>query len=283
MATIISESSLKKAVEEGTFIKNGIIDCAEGVKYDFRMGNYLLKAEFGIPIDMNSLKSTERTKLFIEPGEVVFVLSDEDLDLPENITAMLSPKRKLSHNGIMVLGGFCIDPLYKGKLLVGLYNISSTKFPLMPGKKMIAAVFYELSESESIKYTTPEASINDFPDDLIRIMQNYRHTTLDGLQDKLMTFQKDLIDLKSEIHERRDWQVDFQKKLDQHQLQIEQLLEGLEKESSQRREAGKEYREELKIIQRDVFKNAAKFATIISLSLIVIGTLLAIFIPKLIH
>ena len=60
MATIISESSLKKAVEEGTFIKNGIIDCAEGVKYDFRMGNYLLKAEFGIPIDMNS-RSEEHT------------------------------------------------------------------------------------------------------------------------------------------------------------------------------------------------------------------------------
>ena len=59
---------------------------------------------------------------FVEPGEVVFVLTEERLDLPRNMIAVLSQKRKLFNQGIQVLGGFCIDPLYRGKLLVGLYN-----------------------------------------------------------------------------------------------------------------------------------------------------------------
>lgn len=134
MPQLITESELRIAVKDNTFIKNGKIENAEGVKYDFCLGSELLKAAFGRPIDMRKLTETDKTTLNIEPGEVVFVLTNEQLDLPKNIHAVLSPKRKLSHDGIMVLGGFCIDPLYKGKLLIGLYNLSSSSFPLIPGK-----------------------------------------------------------------------------------------------------------------------------------------------------
>jgi hypothetical protein len=44
MAKVISESALKLAVEEGTFIKGGTPACAEGLKYDFRLGKRILKA-----------------------------------------------------------------------------------------------------------------------------------------------------------------------------------------------------------------------------------------------
>jgi deoxycytidine triphosphate deaminase len=106
MPRLITENELKTAVELNTFIKNGNVNNAEGVKYDFCLGSELLKAVFGRPIDMLKLPENNRTSLNIEPGEVVFVLTKEELDLPNNIHAVLSPKRKLSHDGIMVLGGF---------------------------------------------------------------------------------------------------------------------------------------------------------------------------------
>jgi deoxycytidine triphosphate deaminase len=111
----------------------------------------------------------------VEFGEVVFVLTMEQLDLPNNIMAVLSPKRKLSHHGIIALGGFCIDPLYKGPLWIGLYNFSSTAFPLKSGRKLIAALFYELMGDELTDFSVPEsAGQGDFPDELVDLIRNYK-------------------------------------------------------------------------------------------------------------
>src|SRR5437016_3624732 len=110
MARVITGEQLERAVRDQTFIKGGDPRCAEGVKYDFRVGTRVLKASVGQPIDMLSIPEAER---FVDPGEVVFVLTQERLDLPRDMIAVLSQKRKLSHQGIQVLGGFCIDPLYR--------------------------------------------------------------------------------------------------------------------------------------------------------------------------
>lgn len=127
MSTMITGDELRRGIEEETFVKGGDVDCAEGVKYDFRLGPMILKAAFGQPVD---LRTREPAELFIDPGEVVFVLSEERLVLPADVVAQLSPKRRLSHDGILSIGGLFIDPAYQGKLLIGLFNISSTRFPL---------------------------------------------------------------------------------------------------------------------------------------------------------
>ena len=72
MAKVISESALRLAVEEGTFIKGGIPACAEGLKYDFRLGKRVLKASFGQPVNMEDLTPAERASMAVDPGEVAF-------------------------------------------------------------------------------------------------------------------------------------------------------------------------------------------------------------------
>src|SRR5713226_4940193 len=170
----ITGEHLLRAVETQTFIKNGIPACAEGIKYDFRMGSQVLKAKFGRPMDIDKIDEGLKPEMAIEPGEVVFVLTEESLELPDNIMAHLMPKRKLSHEGILVLGGFCVDPLYSGKLLIGLYNFSSSRWVLDPGKKLIAAVFYELQESERGAFPKPDISVTDFPGELVRLISSYQ-------------------------------------------------------------------------------------------------------------
>src|SRR5712692_596472 len=103
----ITGDHLRRAVETQTFIKNGLAENAEGIKYDFRMGSQVLKAKFGRSMDMAKMSEEQKAEMVIESGEVVFVLTEESLELPDNIMAHLMPKRKLSHEGILVLGGFC--------------------------------------------------------------------------------------------------------------------------------------------------------------------------------
>ena len=76
MSKTITGDRLRTAVQSQTFIKGGDLHCAEGVKYDFRIGTRVLKASVGQPIDMLSIPEKDR---FVEPGEVVFVLTEERL------------------------------------------------------------------------------------------------------------------------------------------------------------------------------------------------------------
>jgi deoxycytidine triphosphate deaminase len=224
---MITGNELRDAVENSTFIEGGHTSCAEGVKYDFRLGRRILKGSYGRPISADQLTESERSNLFIEPGEMVFVLSEERLSLPGHITAQLSPKRKLSHAGILAIGGLCIDPLYHGRLLIGLYNLSSTRFPLIPGKKVIAATFYELGEGERGDFPKPEASMDDFPDELLTVMQSYRSVALQSVQDSLQNLREDLQALRTEFQSRSDWYQRFENSLERHDQQIAELLKSL--------------------------------------------------------
>ncbi len=235
MPTIITGDKLSEAVEKGTFIKGGIVTCAEGVKYDFRLSARILKSSFHGPIDATKLTTIEQAKLVIEPGEMVFVLSEERLDLPSNIMAELSPKRKMSHAGVLAIGGFCVDPLYQGRLLIGLYNFSSTAFLLIPGKKVIAATFYELEESERGEFSKPEAALEDFPDELIQVMQKYSPVSMQSVSEALDKLRAELDSLKTEIRSRDEWYKRFQESLERHDKQIESLLTGLEQEREARK------------------------------------------------
>jgi len=278
MSKTITGDRLRTAVQSQTFIKGGDLHCAEGVKYDFRIGTRVLKASVGQPIDMLSIPEKDR---FVEPGEVVFVLTEERLELPANMIAVLSQKRKLSHEGIQVLGGFCVDPRYRGRLLVGLYNFSSTRWPLMPRKKLIAAVFYLLDDEEIDDFPEPEAAVEDFPDELIRLIQGYKPIAVQGLQEVLAETRRELADLKNEITSGREWQRQFRESLQAHSSQIEKLLESLKEEKENRVASQREFDKRLDDLRKDVYMQAAKLGVMIAAIAIVATVIVQFLLPKL--
>jgi deoxycytidine triphosphate deaminase len=230
MPTMVTGQELRSAIEKGTFVQGGDLNCVEGVKYDFRLGPRILKARYSTPIDATKLNETEKQGLCVEPGEAVFVLTEERLALPGDMIAQLSPKRKLSHAGILTLGGFTIDPSYEGRLLIGLFNFSSTPFPLIPGKKIIAATFYRLEGSEAGAFPTPDRPLDDFPDELVQVMQKYHPVAIQSVTDLVKRLQDDLISLKDEIRSHEVWYQRFKESLDAHNGQIGSLATDLKAE-----------------------------------------------------
>lgn len=235
MPRLLNENHLKEAIQKSTFIKNAKLENAEGIKYDFRISSLILKSKYGQPIDIKKLSEEERSSIFVEPGEVVFVLTEEILNLPDNIKADLIPKRKLSHDGINILGGLSIDPLYEGRLLIGLYNLSSSPFPIIPEKKLIAAQFYELRDDEMGKFIKPETKIYSFPDDLIRLMQKYSPISTQSLLDQLNKLDSKFEDMKREFKENEEWYKKFKGLLDEQSGKIDNIISALDKEVEDRR------------------------------------------------
>jgi|HubBroStandDraft_6_1064221.scaffolds.fasta_scaffold134453_3 deoxycytidine triphosphate deaminase len=122
MAALITHDHLKEIVTAGQIVIGGDPTAVEGIKYDFRLGSKFLKASLERPVAYNDLHGTETLKAKIEPGEVVFVMSEERLKLPMDMFVFLVPKRKISHDGIAIMGGLCVDPGYDGHCLL-VYTI----------------------------------------------------------------------------------------------------------------------------------------------------------------
>ena len=101
MSIMVTGQELGTAVKDGTFIQNGDPSGVEGVKYDLRLSSRILKAKFSRPVDASEMSEVEKGDLCVDPGEVVFVLTEERLALPMNMLAQLSPKRKLSRRSYL--------------------------------------------------------------------------------------------------------------------------------------------------------------------------------------
>ncbi|MES2619348.1 MAG: hypothetical protein V4615_00740 [Bacteroidota bacterium] len=255
MPRLLNETELIAAVEKETFIKGGKKENIEGLKYDFTLGNTILKAQYGKSLDLRKLTEIERANIFVEPGEVVFVLTEEVIELPNDIIAFLAFKRKLNHDGIIPLGGTCVDPKYKGKLLIGLYNFSSIRFPIIPGKKLIGAHFYQLGAEEISDYKTVTTQINDFPDDLVSMMTKYHPISTTALSDQLRELTKRFEDFKQDFEKHDNWFEKFQAALDVQEKQVEKILSGLEKEIEERRKSENEMRGHIDDKTKDLSKS----------------------------
>jgi deoxycytidine triphosphate deaminase len=83
---IIVENELIKAVEDGTFIKDGKNTSCEGIKYDFTLSKIALTAALGKPCNIGEYKENA----VIKPGEIAFVMTEEELRLPNDIYCQLS-------------------------------------------------------------------------------------------------------------------------------------------------------------------------------------------------
>jgi len=202
MAEIIGEIELRKFINENNIIQNGDIDCAEGIKYDFRLGTRFLKAGFNSPKSYDELNA--RDAAIVEPGEVVFVLTNERVEIPLDISVQLHEKRKLSHDGINLLGGRGIDPGYKGYLVFGIHNVAGSIFRLHPGRKLVGATFYRLKENEIVTPDKLPESLEDFPEKLLDLIEKYKPVNPTTISTKLSEIQGKINEDKGELLKRVD-------------------------------------------------------------------------------
>ena len=240
---IIGENELLSAIKSGTLITNGREDSCEGIKYDFTLSKMALTVESKMPRDIQ--QSNEPA--VIKPGEIAFVMTEETLALPDNVYCQLSTKRKLSLDGIITLGGLIIDPNYKGKLIFGLYNLSSNNYLLLPGKKLVAGVFFRLDKNSG---ETPEP-IDSFPEELIKTVVNTKpnsasaiNAAISDITGSLNELRAEMQDIKKNISRDDQWKLDFQNKMTNIMDLVEKMGEKLDTEIDTRKGESIELRRE---------------------------------------
>lgn len=261
---LISKQALSEAIESHTFIERGDMQCAEDSKYDLRASHRFLKGNHANPLDARTLSGEAQADLVVRPGEVVFLLSEELLNLPNNMIAQLSPKRKMSQNGILTLGGFTVDPGYRGHLLIGLYNFSSTDFPLRPLKKVIGIHFYCLDEQECKDILGCKERLTDFPDDLINMMGRYKLPDTGAIE----RLRQEVTRLEGRINDHDHWEKSLKKHdeaLERIEKAVLDLSKELREETGQRIKGDEEIRKSLSPLEKVAIYNKVITALLVAI------------------
>jgi deoxycytidine triphosphate deaminase len=100
-----------------------------------------------VPIGKKAIRARRKdpqiSPYFLEPREMVWVLSKEEFNIPANVTGMATLRTTFTKQGILALNVGIIDPMFKGPISTALINFSDRPREIRLGDKFFRIAFFE--------------------------------------------------------------------------------------------------------------------------------------------
>ncbi len=153
---VLTKSEIERRFQKGELIRNPRKK-ADG-SYDIECDSYDLTAGIAIWNQLdNDGKSTIITypqniqmpendppTISIHPGQMLFVITREDVVMPEDLSATVYSRNNLALKGILALNAGHVDPGYDGPIVIRLINLRADTWPLTIGEPIFTIVFNTL-------------------------------------------------------------------------------------------------------------------------------------------
>lgn len=155
---ILNGSEIKKGIESGELVlgaSRGPDGHApvEAASYDLRAGIVLWRRK-----DTDDLltlhfdaKQPVQPVVTLQPGQMVFVITEEELKLSSVVCGTVYSRNKLQKENILALNAGHVDPGYEGPILIRLINLGSQPWPITLGQAVFTVVFHTVEEDENFK------------------------------------------------------------------------------------------------------------------------------------
>lgn len=122
------------------FIRPYRVSYVQPSSYDLRVGK-----EYRFSFEKKNKKLRNNLPYIRIPKySLCFILTEETICLPNNISATLHPRHRLVKEGLLMYPQPPIDPGYKGRLYILLHNLTNKSRFLKKGEHVASIVFYEL-------------------------------------------------------------------------------------------------------------------------------------------
>lgn len=99
-----------------------------------------------IPIGKKAVRKRREnpdiSAIFLEPREMVWVLSKEEFNIPSDVTGMATLRTTFTKQGILALNVGIIDPLFRGPISTALINFSDRPREIRKGDKFFRVAFF---------------------------------------------------------------------------------------------------------------------------------------------
>jgi deoxycytidine triphosphate deaminase len=144
---ILSDAGLRAALETGSLQITPLPTNIEGASIDLSVGDEAFAASAD-----EITKLAQGKLLIIPPGEMVLVITREELKLGLKIIGHIGLRSSFTRKGLVLLAGPQIDPGFEGTLHVVLCNLSPTEISLTYGEPFCTIEFHELATEATKSY-----------------------------------------------------------------------------------------------------------------------------------
>lgn len=150
---MLNDQEIDALVSSHSLIRNYDPARLEAASYDLAIGTIFRNEKI---INDSHVQSSE--PVILEPGEVVTMLTLEELNLPDNICGTAYAMNAQSSEGLLVLNPGHVDPGYKGPLRVVAMNLRKVPLALQLGDRIFTVVFSRLQAPSSRPYSAAAKS-----------------------------------------------------------------------------------------------------------------------------
>lgn len=102
-----------------------------------------------------SLKGDGEDRITIPPGQFGFLLTEEEIKVPDTAMAFISMKSEFKLHGLINASGFHVDPGYKGKLIFSVFNAGPRSIHLKRHTPVFLIWYASLDQQTKKKKTKP--------------------------------------------------------------------------------------------------------------------------------
>jgi dCTP deaminase len=115
--------------------------------------------------DRKKLILTAGMTEFIPPGQFAYLITDENIKIPQNVIAFISIKFGAKSKGLINVSGFHVDPGYNGRLIFAVYNAGPLNFHVEYLQRLFTIWFADLDQVDAKARKKP--GFNSIPVDIL--------------------------------------------------------------------------------------------------------------------
>jgi deoxycytidine triphosphate deaminase len=176
---IMHEAEIARHFDSGELV---ITPRKKGDKFDLQPASYDLVAGRAVWKEIKDgkgvlhevaydpgLTSTKQLTVQLQPGQMIWVISQEELNIPIECCATVFPKNHLAMGGIFAFNAGHVDPGYRGPIIIRLISLRATPYTITLGQPIYTIVFEALDKAAIAKKPmTPRAPMS-FEEALMRV------------------------------------------------------------------------------------------------------------------
>ena len=112
--------------------------------------------DFDEPCEVEDVPYVSSTHegVIIRPGEFLLGASNEIVNLPIDVGALVSSRSSLGRMGISLVFGTWVDPGYAGNISIQIYNASPNPVRLIEGMRVMQLIFMQLTDKSVSPYNS---------------------------------------------------------------------------------------------------------------------------------
>ncbi len=156
---ILSDKTIKQYLEQKKLkieplASNGVqpasVDCTLGDDFLVVDENNMDILTLNSEIKYRKLQSKEIT---LPPHSFILATTQEYIELPEDLTAFVEGRSSIGRMGLFIQNAGWVDPGFKGRITLELYNANSLPIKLEAGRRVCQLVFCKMDNAAETPYS----------------------------------------------------------------------------------------------------------------------------------